>query len=142
MSKQDNKKPNQMVMMKLQCQSVSLLMEIHQLLVVVITLYVYGMQRQDKKLNPLIKTRKIFFHNLRFHSNKIAHYKKVILFFLIFQASNYITTLLISQQAIFQAQGALILRGEFINQSGIDLKTLFKQKGSCILQNQLDCNNK
>ncbi|CAD8181626.1 unnamed protein product [Paramecium pentaurelia] len=50
------------------------------------------------------------------------------------EASNYITTLLISQQAIFQAQGALILRGEFINQSGIDLKTLFKQKGSCILE--------
>ncbi|CAD8167247.1 unnamed protein product [Paramecium pentaurelia] len=50
------------------------------------------------------------------------------------EASNYITTLLISQEAIFQAKGALILRGEFINQSGIDLKTLFKQKGSCFLE--------
>ncbi|CAD8183791.1 unnamed protein product [Paramecium pentaurelia] len=39
--------------------------------------------------------------------------------------------LIISQQALFQAQGALILKGEFINQSGLDLKTVFKQKGSC-----------
>ncbi|CAD8175343.1 unnamed protein product [Paramecium pentaurelia] len=51
------------------------------------------------------------------------------------EASNYITTLLIFQEAIFQAKGALILKGEFINQSGIDLKTLFKQKGSCFLEN-------
>ncbi|CAD8169889.1 unnamed protein product [Paramecium pentaurelia] len=32
------------------------------------------------------------------------------------RVSNYIATLLISQQAIFQAKGALILKGEFINQ--------------------------
>ncbi|CAD8198796.1 unnamed protein product [Paramecium pentaurelia] len=50
------------------------------------------------------------------------------------QASNYITTLLISQKAVFQAQGALILKGEFIDQSGIGLKTLFKQKGSCFIE--------
>ncbi|CAD8117230.1 unnamed protein product [Paramecium primaurelia] len=33
------------------------------------------------------------------------------------QTSNYLNSLLISQQAIFQTQGALILKGEFINQS-------------------------
>ncbi|CAD8188619.1 unnamed protein product [Paramecium pentaurelia] len=55
--------------------------------------------------------------------------------------SNYITTLLISQQAVFQAEGALILQGYFINQSGIDLKTLFKQKGSCLLENLQEFNN-
>ncbi|CAD8053368.1 unnamed protein product [Paramecium primaurelia] len=73
MSKQDNKKPNQMVILILSSQSVSLLMKIHQLLVVQITLSVYGMQRQDKKLNPLIKTTKIFLHNLKYHF-RIAHY--------------------------------------------------------------------
>ncbi|CAD8166306.1 unnamed protein product [Paramecium pentaurelia] len=51
-----------------------------------------------------------------------------------YQTSNYITTLLISKKAIFQAKGALILKGDFINQFGIDLKTLFKQKGSCFLE--------
>ncbi|CAD8118860.1 unnamed protein product [Paramecium primaurelia] len=50
------------------------------------------------------------------------------------EASNYITTLLISQEKIFQAKGALILKGEFINQWGIDLKTFFKQKGSCFIE--------
>ncbi|CAD8117753.1 unnamed protein product [Paramecium sonneborni] len=39
----------------------------------------------------------------------------------------------ISQQAIFQAKGALIFKSSFVNQTGIDLKTLFQQKGSCIL---------
>ncbi|CAD8117774.1 unnamed protein product [Paramecium primaurelia] len=50
--------------------------------------------------------------------------------------SNFITTLVISQKAIFQAKGALILKGEFITKSGIDLKTLFKQKGSYYLEDQ------
>ncbi|CAD8142197.1 unnamed protein product [Paramecium pentaurelia] len=50
------------------------------------------------------------------------------------EVSNYITTLFLSQNAIFQSKGALILKGEFINPSGIDLKTLFKQKGSCFLE--------
>ncbi|CAK63842.1 unnamed protein product, partial (macronuclear) [Paramecium tetraurelia] len=48
-----------------------------------------------------------------------------------------VTILLISQQLIFQSQGALILKGEFIDQAGIDLKTLFQYKGSCILENQI-----
>ncbi|CAD8175767.1 unnamed protein product [Paramecium pentaurelia] len=52
----------------------------------------------------------------------------------IFEASNYMTTLLISKKAMFQVKGALILKGQFMNQSGFDLKTLFKQKGSFILE--------
>ncbi|CAD8204796.1 unnamed protein product [Paramecium pentaurelia] len=51
-------------------------------------------------------------------------------------ASSHSTILLISKQPIFQANGALILKGQFENQSSIDLKTLFKQKGSCILERQ------
>ncbi|CAD8197552.1 unnamed protein product [Paramecium pentaurelia] len=47
MSKQDNKKPNQMVIVTLLYQSVSLLMEIHQLLIVQITLSVYGMSKTE-----------------------------------------------------------------------------------------------
>ncbi|CAD8103731.1 unnamed protein product [Paramecium primaurelia] len=54
----------------------SLLMEIHQLLVVVISLSVFGMSKQDKKLNPLTKTTKIFLPNLRFHSNNIDIFSK------------------------------------------------------------------
>ncbi|CAD8163656.1 unnamed protein product [Paramecium pentaurelia] len=45
-----------------------------------------------------------------------------------------ITILLISQQPIFQATGALILKREFINQSGVDLKPLLTQKGSYFLE--------
>ncbi|CAD8116883.1 unnamed protein product [Paramecium primaurelia] len=50
------------------------------------------------------------------------------------ESSNYITTLLISQSAIFQAQGALVLKGEFINHQGTDLRPLLKSKGSCFLE--------
>ncbi|CAD8175698.1 unnamed protein product [Paramecium pentaurelia] len=50
------------------------------------------------------------------------------------EISNYITSLIISQQTIFQAQGALILKGEFSDESGIDLTALLKQKGSFFLE--------
>ncbi|CAD8130344.1 unnamed protein product [Paramecium sonneborni] len=50
------------------------------------------------------------------------------------ELNSNLTILLISQQAIFQAQGALILQGSFVNQSGFDLKTLFKQKGTCFVE--------
>ncbi|CAD8197935.1 unnamed protein product [Paramecium pentaurelia] len=56
--------------------------------------------------------------------------------------SNFITTLLISQSAIFQAQGALVLEGEFINHHGIDSRPLLKSKSSCISENQLGCHQK
>ncbi|CAD8187682.1 unnamed protein product [Paramecium pentaurelia] len=48
--------------------------------------------------------------------------------------SNNITILRISQTPLFQAQGALILKGEFINYEGYDLRSLFKSLGSCILE--------
>ncbi|CAD8214702.1 unnamed protein product [Paramecium octaurelia] len=51
--------------------------------------------------------------------------------------SSITTVLLISQQLIFQSYGALIFRGEFSNQLGIDLRTLFKQRGSIILENDM-----
>ncbi|CAD8117467.1 unnamed protein product [Paramecium primaurelia] len=50
----------------------------------------------------------------------------------------HINTLLISQTTIFQAQAALILKGEFFNQSSIDLRSFFKQKGGFILDDQLE----
>ncbi|CAD8118300.1 unnamed protein product [Paramecium primaurelia] len=53
--------------------------------------------------------------------------------------SNYITTLLISQSAIFQAQGALVLEGEFINHQGIDSGPILKSKSSCIMEKKLGC---
>ncbi|CAD8103768.1 unnamed protein product [Paramecium sonneborni] len=45
----------------------------------------------------------------------------------------YYPFLIIQQALNFEAQGALILRGEFVHHSGIDLKTLLKQKGSYFL---------
>ncbi|CAD8170324.1 unnamed protein product [Paramecium pentaurelia] len=48
--------------------------------------------------------------------------------------SNNITILRISQTPLFQAQGALILKGEFINHEGYDLRSLFKSLGSCFLE--------
>ncbi|CAD8204026.1 unnamed protein product [Paramecium pentaurelia] len=60
----------------------------------------------------------------------------------ILEDQNYITTLLLSQSAIFQAKGALVFKGEFINHQGIDLRSLLKYKGSWILQNQLESNQK
>ncbi|CAD8159464.1 unnamed protein product [Paramecium octaurelia] len=54
MLRQDNKKHNQMVIRKQFYQFVSLLMELHQHLVVMITLSVSGMLRQDnKQLNQM-----------------------------------------------------------------------------------------
>ncbi|CAD8215584.1 unnamed protein product [Paramecium octaurelia] len=47
----------------------------------------------------------------------------------------YCTILRISQNPLFQAPGTLILQGQFINYQGIDLKPLFKSKGSCFLEN-------
>ncbi|CAD8089859.1 unnamed protein product [Paramecium primaurelia] len=54
-SKQDNKNKSQMVIDIMVDHSASLLMEIHQHLVVMITLFVYGISRQDnKKPNQMV----------------------------------------------------------------------------------------
>ncbi|CAK83124.1 unnamed protein product (macronuclear) [Paramecium tetraurelia] len=44
------------------------------------------------------------------------------------------TILRICQNPLFEASGTLILQGQFINHQGIDLKSLFKSKGRCILE--------
>ncbi|CAD8094342.1 unnamed protein product [Paramecium primaurelia] len=48
--------------------------------------------------------------------------------------SNSITVLRISQIPLFQAQGALLLKGGFVNYGGYNLRQLFKSKGSCFLE--------
>ncbi|CAD8094356.1 unnamed protein product [Paramecium primaurelia] len=48
--------------------------------------------------------------------------------------SNNAPILRISQIPLFQAQGALILKGDFITHEGYDLKQLFKSKRSCFLE--------
>ncbi|CAD8055118.1 unnamed protein product [Paramecium primaurelia] len=108
-------------------------MEIHQLLVVMITLSAYGMQRQDKKLNHLIKTTKIFLHNLKYHF-RIAHYYQMIfvIYYYLFEPDR--TILRICQNPLLEAQGTLILQGEFINHQGKYLKPFFKSKGGCLLE--------
>ncbi|CAD8203771.1 unnamed protein product [Paramecium octaurelia] len=55
-------------------------------------------------------------------------------------ANSNITILQISQNPTLEAQGALILKGEFINYQGIDLRSQFKSKGSCFLESQIDQN--
>ncbi|CAD8176766.1 unnamed protein product [Paramecium pentaurelia] len=47
--------------------------------------------------------------------------------------SSNITILQISQTKLFQVQGTLIFKGDYINFEGDDLKSLFKSKGSCFL---------
>ncbi|CAD8175674.1 unnamed protein product [Paramecium octaurelia] len=63
------------------------------------------------------------------------------IYFLCYIVNSPVNYLVISNLLKFRSQGALILKGEFINQSGIDLRTLFKQRGSFILENQLNCKN-
>ncbi|CAD8186355.1 unnamed protein product [Paramecium octaurelia] len=46
----------------------------------------------------------------------------------------YCTILRICSNPLFQASGTLILKGQFMNYQGIDLKPLFKSKGSCFLE--------
>ncbi|CAD8171792.1 unnamed protein product [Paramecium octaurelia] len=43
----------------------------------------------------------------------------------------------ISKNPGFQVQGALILKGEFLNYLGVNLLSLFKSKGSCILKSKI-----
>ncbi|CAD8215271.1 unnamed protein product [Paramecium octaurelia] len=50
-------------------------------------------------------------------------------------ATSIITVLRISQNPNFDAQGALILNGEFVNHQSLNLKSFFKFKGSLILEN-------
>ncbi|CAD8154091.1 unnamed protein product [Paramecium octaurelia] len=51
--------------------------------------------------------------------------------------SSHIKILRISQNHNLEAKGALILKGEFVNYQGVDLKQLFRSKGSCILESQI-----
>ncbi|CAD8172798.1 unnamed protein product [Paramecium octaurelia] len=50
---------------------------------------------------------------------------------------NYHTILRICKNPILEIEGALILKGEFIDYQGYDLRQLFKSKGSFILENEL-----
>ncbi|CAD8186357.1 unnamed protein product [Paramecium octaurelia] len=59
------------------------------------------------------------------------------IYFLLYIVNSPVNYLVISNQLEFRSNGVLILKGEFINQSGIDLRTLFKQRGSFILENQI-----
>ncbi|CAD8089862.1 unnamed protein product [Paramecium primaurelia] len=81
--------------------------------------------KREQEMNSCDKIYNNMFINIRTALQQITPYSEV---------SNYITTVLISQKSIFQSKGALILNGEFINQSGIDLKTLFQKKGSYFLE--------
>ncbi|CAD8213446.1 unnamed protein product [Paramecium octaurelia] len=53
------------------------------------------------------------------------------------RVTSNITILRISQNPNLETQGALILKGEFINSQGVDLRQLLKSKGSCILESQI-----
>ncbi|CAD8214704.1 unnamed protein product [Paramecium octaurelia] len=60
------------------------------------------------------------------------------IYFSLLSVISPVNFLVISKQLRFCTQGALILKGQFSNQSGIDLRKLFKQKGSFILENQFE----
>ncbi|CAD8201212.1 unnamed protein product [Paramecium octaurelia] len=56
------------------------------------------------------------------------------MYYQLFLVNPYCTILVICQNPWLEASGTLILQGQFINYQGIDLKPLFKSKGSCFLE--------
>ncbi|CAD8118975.1 unnamed protein product [Paramecium primaurelia] len=67
------------------------------------------------------------------YNNILAQYKTPLFQNNLLPVSNY-SYHIISQSIILEAQGTLILKGEFINHQGKDLKPLFKSKGCCFLE--------
>ncbi|CAD8193556.1 unnamed protein product [Paramecium octaurelia] len=117
MLRQDNKKPNQMVIHQQFIQFVTLLMVLLQHLVVMITLFVFGMQKHQRKYFNQIIAIKICFPSLTY----------------LFRIAPYCQMLILINPWL-EASGTLILQGQFMNYQGIDLKPLFKSKGSCFLE--------
>ncbi|CAD8196118.1 unnamed protein product [Paramecium octaurelia] len=133
MLRQDNKKPNQMAIHQDFIQSISLLMEIHQHLVVMITLFVFGMQKHQRKYLNQIVDIKIWLPSLKYLF-RIAPYYHMVFIINYYLVNPDRTILRICQNPQLEASGTLILQGYFINYSGIDLKPLFKSKGSFFLE--------
>ncbi|CAD8215459.1 unnamed protein product [Paramecium octaurelia] len=160
MSRQDNKKPNQMVIHVQLIQFVILLMEIHQHLVVGIIQSVYGIQLDGHSStvysvnfspdgNTLVSGSDD--HSIRLWNVQTSKeilqsnssYKDLLAQFntplqnnsLLPNFNPYCTILVICQNPWLEASGTLILQGQFINYQGIDLKPLFKSKGNCFLEN-------
>ncbi|CAK89259.1 unnamed protein product, partial (macronuclear) [Paramecium tetraurelia] len=157
--KTGQQKPNQMVIQIKLCQSILILMVLDQHLVVMITLSVYGMLRQDnKKPNYMViqmefyqsdgttlasgssdysirlwdvKTSKEILQSDSSYNDLLAQFKLPHQnSHLLPNVTPYCTILRICQNPLFQASGTLILQGQFINHQGIDLKPLCKPKGS------------
>ncbi|CAD8093303.1 unnamed protein product [Paramecium primaurelia] len=61
----------------------------------------------------------------------LAELKTPLFFNNLLQESKNITILRISKTPLFQAQGALIMKGDFIDYQGYDLRQLLKSKGCC-----------
>ncbi|CAD8192316.1 unnamed protein product [Paramecium octaurelia] len=133
MLRQDNKKPNQMVIQMGLIQFVTLLMVLYQHLVVMIGLSVYGMQKHQRKYLNQIVIIKICLPSLTYLF-RIAPYCQMVLIINYYLVNPDLTILRICQNPILEASGTLILQGQFINHQGKDLKPLFKSKGSCFLE--------
>ncbi|CAK76383.1 unnamed protein product (macronuclear) [Paramecium tetraurelia] len=133
--KQRKTSQNQMVII-MSIQSISLQMFLHQHVAVEIIQSVYERLRQDNQSNRQTIAIKIFQLNFNFQYLKIMFFKKVVFIFTYSILAN-IAILLISQNIHLQAIGALILKCEFVNYQGINLKSLFKSKGGCILEKQI-----
>ncbi|CAD8157971.1 unnamed protein product [Paramecium octaurelia] len=129
MLRQVNKKPNWMVMLILSIHYAFLLVVLHWCLVVMINLSVYGMLNQVNKCYLQVMT-KVLQHNFNPEYLLTMYFKKLVLFFTIPQLPQIFL--------IFQSTGALIFKGEFVNQSAINLRSIFKQKGGIILENQIE----
>ncbi|CAD8132600.1 unnamed protein product [Paramecium octaurelia] len=133
MLRQDNKKPNQMAIHQKFIQSISLLMEIHQLLVVKIILSVFGMQKYQRKYSNQIVAIKICLPSLTYLL-RIAPYCQMVFLINYYLVNPHYTILRISQNPYLEAQGTLILQGQYISHQGEDLKPLFKSRGSFFLE--------
>ncbi|CAK86300.1 unnamed protein product, partial (macronuclear) [Paramecium tetraurelia] len=116
--KTGQQKPNQRVIQVKFIQSISLLMVLHQHLVVQITLSVYGMQNHQRRYSNQIEATKIYLPNLNYHFRIAPYWQMLIL-------------LHNSQNPVFEASGTLIFQGQFIIHQGKNFNILFLSEGSC-----------
>ncbi|CAD8149883.1 unnamed protein product [Paramecium pentaurelia] len=130
--RQDKQKQNSMVIMEEFSQFVFLLMGIYQYQVVMISLFIYDILRQDNKFDLFIIIMKKFQHYSKSPINIKFSFGGQYLYFKLIQSPRiFLFFLYLNRQ-----------KREFISQSDIDLKKLFQQKGGFNLESSLELNQR
>ncbi|CAK73575.1 unnamed protein product (macronuclear) [Paramecium tetraurelia] len=115
----------------------SLLIVLCQRQVVWISLFIYGMLSQDnqKPNQKVIKKNKVSQKSLPMVLHQHLAVEIILYIYgLLRQANIDLTIQRTCRNPILEAQDALIFKGEFVNYQGQDLTSLFKSKGSLILE--------